>query len=514
MRRAWLLVLACVLTAALAWLAVLQTRWIDKVSEAEGEAARRAMNVAARQFVEEVARELAGAALSFQGATPEPASLVRRLQEWAGSARDPRLIHAVYVADEAGALRRLEGMWNGFSPGPPPGGRPSAAADGLRTRPTLVPALRPPLEGTLTAIVVQLREGGVLIAELDRDYLVRRFFPEIARRNAEFDMAVVERGAIIWRSRPDWPRFSDDGVELSMPLAMMRRRSRESEPAREEMLPRLLIRRHGAPIKEAVAASRRNNLAVSFAILGLLGGSFVLLAVLARRAERLRVQQLEFVAGITHELNTPLAALTAAGENMVDGIVTDKPQIARYGEAIVKESRRLTDLVAQVLEFAGLQSSRRKQRAEAVDVARVIDDAIGACRWLADERGVNIEPDVAADLPSVEGDAAALRSAVQNLVANAVRHGGDGKWVGVHASRAGEQVVVRVEDRGPGIGARDLPHLFEPFYRGRNAARGSGLGLAIVKRVAAAHGGTIDVERRRERGVAFVLRLPAGLQHA
>src|SRR5204863_9026650 len=140
--------------------------------------------------------------------------------------------------------------------------------------------------------------------------------------------------------------------------------------------------------------------------------------------------QLEFVAGITHELNTPLAALSSAGQNLADGIVADAPQIARYGEAIVKESQRLSDLVSQVLEFAGLQA-RRKRRTEPVDVARVVADAVAHCRWMADEKNVTVEVDVPAELPPVEGDAAALTRAVENLVANAIRHGGDGEWGGV-----------------------------------------------------------------------------------
>ncbi|HEV2719310.1 MAG TPA: sensor histidine kinase, partial [Thermoanaerobaculia bacterium] len=104
---------------------------------------------------------------------------------------------------------------------------------------------------------------------------------------------------------------------------------------------------------------------------------------------------------------------------------------------------------------------------------------------------------------------------VQNLVANAIRHGGEGGWVGVRAVGEGRSVAITVEDRGPGVAARDVKHLFEPFYRGRGAerVRGSGLGLAIVQRIAAAHGGTVEVVRHRQRGAAFTLRIPE-VQHA
>ena len=234
-----------------------------------------------------------------------------------------------------------------------------------------------------------------------------------------------------------------------------------------------------------------------------------------RGAERLRLQQLEFVAGVTHELNTPVAALTSAGQNLADGIITEPSQVSRYGTAIVKESRRLTEMIGQVLAYGGMES-RRKLAHVPVDIAHVIEEAIASCRWMADEQSIAIETDIDRALPLVDGDAASLARAVQNLIANAIRHGAAGKWVSIRAAAEGRNVSVSVEDRGPGIAARDLPHLFEPFYRGRGAdrVRGSGLGLTIVKQIAAAHGGSVSVDKRREGGAMFTLRLPEGAQHA
>ena len=236
----------------------------------------------------------------------------------------------------------------------------------------------------------------------------------------------------------------------------------------------------------------------------------VLLVVLTRRAERLRLQQMEFVAGITHELNTPIAAVTSAGQNLADGIVREPVQVIRYGAMIAKEARRLSDTVTQLLDFAGLQSRERALRREPVDVAAMLGDAIAQCRWIAQEQGVVLEERVPRDLPLVEGDPLALTRAVQNLVANAIRHGAEGRWAGVTARADGGRVVIRVEDRGPGIAPRDARRIFEPFFRGRHSSRvrGSGLGLAIVRQVAQAHGGSIRVERRA-RGTAFVLTLRA-----
>ena len=99
---------------------------------------------------------------------------------------------------------------------------------------------------------------------------------------------------------------------------------------------------------------------------------------------------------------------------------------------------------------------------------------------------------------------------MQNLVANAMRHGGSGEWIGVQATRDNHHVRITVEDRGPGIDAGEASHLFEPFYRGSKSASvpGTGLGLAIVRQIALAHGGSVNVERRRT-GAAFTINLPA-----
>src|SRR5439155_4948400 len=119
---------------------------------------------------------------------------------------------------------------------------------------------------------------------------------------------------------------------------------------------RIVVRRHAGPLTERVSAARRSNLMVSGAILAVLTIAVLTLALPVRPADRLRAQQFDFVAGITHELNTPLAALTSAGQNLADGIISSDLRVVRYGAMIAREARRLSDLVAQVLEFAGLQA--------------------------------------------------------------------------------------------------------------------------------------------------------------
>src|SRR5207253_1364433 len=158
----------------------------------------------------------------------------------------------------------------------------------------------------------------------------------------------------------------------------------------------------------------------------------------------------------------PLAALASAGQNLADRLDVDT---ARYGEAIVRESRRLTDLVDQVLQFGGIESRATPQH-EPIDFPAAIDDAVAQCQWLAEERGVRIESSVAGALPPTHGDQAAVTRAVQNLIANAIRHGSEGGWVSVRAAQDDGFLAITVEDRGRGIAAGDLAHPFEPFYRG------------------------------------------------
>jgi signal transduction histidine kinase len=276
----------------------------------------------------------------------------------------------------------------------------------------------------------------------------------------------------------------------------------------------LLVRNREGAVEKAVAAFRRRNLALSVGILTLLAAAAILMVVTTQRAQRLARQQIEFVAGVTHELNTPLTAIRAAGENLADGVVTDLSEAREYGVLIAKEGRRLSNMVAQTLELAGIQSGRKALRPEPLAVEEVFEAVLEDCRLLLEEKRIAVEKDVPADLPPTLADVAAVRRAVRNLIENAARHGGQGGWIGLRArGETPGAVEITVEDRGPGIRKEDLPHLFKPFYRGRdavaNSVPGSGLGLDLVHRIAQAHGGWVSVASEMGQGSAFTLHLLA-----
>lgn len=275
--------------------------------------------------------------------------------------------------------------------------------------------------------------------------------------------------------------------------------------------------RHGAgSLDAAVAQARRRNLLISFSILSILAFGVGIIVANARRSEKLAAQQMEFVATVSHELRTPLAVIRSAAQNLSAGVVEDPVRAKRYGELIEAEGRRLTDMVEEVLEFAGLSGQRRALALRAVDIVSLVREVVGSSAALLDAAQVQAEVTIGDDVPLVNGDEEALRRAINNLLANAVKHGRDGRWVGLTITRQRENgdddVLIAVSDRGRGIDAEDLGKVFEPFYRGRYAVdqqiQGNGLGLSLVQRIAEAHGGRIIVTSAPGQGATFTLQLP------
>jgi signal transduction histidine kinase len=275
---------------------------------------------------------------------------------------------------------------------------------------------------------------------------------------------------------------------------------------------RLLVKHPSGSLERAVNAARRRNLIVSSSILGILGISVGLLVVSTRRAQDLARQQLEFVATVSHELRTPLAVIRSAADNLADGVVADEARIRQYGALVRREGLRLSDLVEQILEYAGLQSGQRRLTPHPVEIAGLLREVAAAAEPQARDMGVTIDVSLGDDLPAVLGDEAALRRVFQNLVGNALKYGASGGWIGVTAARTGSHVEVRVSDRGIGIAPGDQAKVFDPFYRAPGVVaaqiQGAGLGLSLVKRIVEAHAGRILLHSAPGEGSTFTVVLP------
>lgn len=275
----------------------------------------------------------------------------------------------------------------------------------------------------------------------------------------------------------------------------------------------LMAKHRAGSLEAAVAAARTRNLMVSFGVLLLLSVSIGLILVSARRAQELARQQMEFVAAVSHELRTPVSVIGAAAGNLADGVVGDPQRVRKYGETIQGEARRLGETVERVLQLAGIAAGKAAAARTTIRPSDLVDESLSGCRSEIEHAGVTVDVSIADPLPSVAGDATALRSAIQNLISNAVKYGGDAKWLRVSVRREREHVLFSVEDRGLGISAEDRAHIFEPFYRGREAVsqqiQGSGLGLYLVMRIAEAHGGRVTVTSEPGQGSTFTIALPA-----
>ena len=279
----------------------------------------------------------------------------------------------------------------------------------------------------------------------------------------------------------------------------------------------LAVRNKAGSLDQIIARARWRNLGISLALLALVVATAAALIRFSRQAERLAQLQMDFVAGISHELRTPITVIRMAAFNLKGKIAQNPPQVERYGTLIQQESERLTAIVEQVLRFASIESGKATHQQEPVSIDDLIAHSVEACRSVIEHARCQVEQQVEPGLPLVLGDSVALQHALQNLITNAIKYGTEtSNWIGVAAAAVtaekGPAIEIRVTDRGPGIPAEEQPHLFDPFFRGRRAMQdqihGTGLGLNLVKKIVVAHGGTIAVRSAPQKGTEFVIRIP------
>lgn len=258
---------------------------------------------------------------------------------------------------------------------------------------------------------------------------------------------------------------------------------------------------------EVETAAPTRNLEAAAAVIG--PGDRVLL-VLRDVTEQRRVGAMrrDFVADASHELKTPVASIRAAAETVRDAVEDDPESARRFAGRLEIEAERLSRIVSDLLDLSRLETERpemaevRLDRVASAEIERFRDPA----REEGIDLGVEIEP------AAVLGDEKGLALLVANLLDNAIRHTAAGGSVRVMVGAGPDGAVLEVSDTGSGIPSRDLPRIFERFYRvDRARARGTGgtgLGLSIARHVAQQHGGRIDVESELGEGSTFRVVLP------
>jgi two-component system sensor histidine kinase SenX3 len=226
---------------------------------------------------------------------------------------------------------------------------------------------------------------------------------------------------------------------------------------------------------------------------------------------RMEATRRDFVANVSHELKTPVGAMGVLAEALLAS-ADDPDNVRRFSEKMVVESKRLADMVGELIELSRLQGAEPLPDLEAVDVDTVVAEALSRYKVVADNADIAITSDAPTGY-KVLGDQPLLVTALANLVSNAIAYSANGSGVSISRRRRGDNIEIAVTDRGIGIAAADQERVFERFFRvdkaRSRATGGTGLGLAIVKHVAANHNGSIRLWSQPGTGSTFTLSIPA-----
>jgi signal transduction histidine kinase len=555
----------------LAWL---QYQWLGKVSEGERQQMQANLFRLAEQFRDDFDRQISAVYSSFQPRPPLPGitreDYVDAYFRWVAVASHPRLITEVLFADVSDGQPRLERLnpaTRRFESAEWPVSLSDLKAGlrAVRAGPDKLPGafikyLAPPIDADIPALFIPILQTAppdpkpsYVVLMLSLECIQKEILPALSQSlSPEYSIRVVNRkdpDRIIFESGP--PTTANLGGDVRTDLFALRLPDVfgiKVPPIASAVVPReirsekifsvrvfrgfsvgaaaadipfgddsgawqLVVTHRSGSVDAAVAQARGRNLAISFGILLILAFSVAMIVVSTGRAQRLARQQMEFVSGVSHELRTPLAVICSAGENLADGLVTGPEHAQIYGTLVRDEGRRLSGMIEQVLDFAGIQSGRKIYNLRPTGIDDVVRQALAACNAQIAQLGFVIDLQISENLAQIEADKPALVRAVQNLIGNALKYSGRSRWIGIRAFADAHVLSIIVEDHGLGVPEDELGHIFEPFYRGRDATdsqiSGSGLGLSLVKHIVEAHGGTVEVTSTVGRGSLFRINLPA-----
>jgi two-component system phosphate regulon sensor histidine kinase PhoR len=253
------------------------------------------------------------------------------------------------------------------------------------------------------------------------------------------------------------------------------------------------------------------TLIIAFVGTTLLGS--ILTTVVLYREARVAKLQTDFVNKVSHELRTPLTSIRMFVETLQLGRLQDPERQREALEIVADETARLSGLINRLLDWARMESGRRKYELTRQPVGPILDGALQALAPQLLHQPAEVVREEAPGLPVVMADRVALTEALLNLLNNALKYTGPQKRIVLAAAPASSGLWLRVTDNGPGIAGREQKRIFQKFYRARDplsrTIEGTGLGLAMVKHIVEAHGGRITVRSDVGQGATFGIWLPS-----
>jgi signal transduction histidine kinase len=351
------------------------------------------------------------------------------------------------------------------------------------------------------------------------DWLHREYFgpliAQVARIGGDRGLSIAvtdESDRLVASAGPEAP--TTPAVRTRFPLVFV-----DAAIARSMSSPPMPIREwtaHVRPVPDSTLFATREGARRTFLLISLAAGASFLALLLTVKADRaslaLASMKSDFVAGVTHDLKTPVALIRLVGDTLANGRYSSPQTVQEYAAILSAQASRLSGSIDNLLTYARYSGSAHAgsiERAE-VEPSELIDEVIRSARPSLQHIGFDVVVDVPADLPVVIVDRTAMVQVITNIIDNALKYSHDRRALTIRGRAHGTNVSLSFADRGAGIPKEELEHVFERFYRGRNATgSGSGLGLAIARRIVEHHGGSIRIESEIDIGTEVTIVLPA-----
>lgn len=318
-------------------------------------------------------------------------------------------------------------------------------------------------------------------------------------------MVVDEKGSILLMN-PSLRKqfFVDSAPEKKTPVEAIR------NPQVQDIVDKVLKEKQGLISEEITVAHPEEKI---FKINGVpiirndvLGGAVLVFHNITelRRLERVRQ---DFVANVSHELRTPISSIKGYAETLLEGAIDDKDNLREFINIIYQDSNRLANLIDDLLDLAKIESGKMKMVFAPLDINPILERCLGVLEKSIKSKRLSISFDIQDNIPKVMADDKRLAQVLLNILDNAVKYTPEGGSIKVSISLKDKLVQVDVSDTGIGIPEKDLPRIFERFYRVDKARSremgGTGLGLSIVKHIVQAHGGQVWVKSELGQGSTF-----------